>query len=253
MTTKPAENTLVFLHGFCENKELWNALISKLPEKFHCVTLDLPGFGSNLEPVKDYSIEAMAEAVHEELKKLHIKKCILVGHSLGGYVSLALAEKYPKMLQGLCLFHSSALADTEEKKANRNKTIEFVEKHGVDLFMQSFVAPLFAPENREKCKKDIEKLIKVGQATPQETITGVLGAMRDRKERLHVLKEAQFSVLFIAGKEDAAVPLEATLQQCHLPNNSTTVFLGNTAHMGMFERPYETRKSLEKFAELVFG
>ena len=253
MTTKPAENTLVFLHGFCENKTLWNDLISKLPEKFHCVALDLPGYGENLEPVEDYSIEAMAEAVHDELKKLHIRKFILVGHSLGGYVSLAFAEKYPKMLQGLCLFHSSALADSEEKKASRNKTIDFVKKHGVEVFMDSFVAPLFAPENREKCKNAIEKLIKVGKATPEESIVKTLRAMRDRKKRLKVLKEAAYPVLFIAGKEDGAVPLEATLEQCHLPNNSTTVFLGGTAHMGMFERPYETRKSLEKFAELVFG
>ncbi len=251
--THASENTLVFLHGFCESKALWNDLISKLPEKFNCVALDLPGFGENLAPVDDYSMEAMAEAVHAELKQRHIKKCILVGHSLGGYVSLAFAEKYPKMLQGMCLFHSSALADTEEKKAARNKTIEFVKKHGVELFMASFVAPLFAPENRDKCKKDIDKMVKIGQATPEESIIKGLRAMRDRKKRLKVLKEATFPVLFIAGKEDGAVPLEATLEQCHLPGNSTTVFLGGTAHMGMFERPYETRKSLEKFAELVFG
>ncbi|MBK0401532.1 alpha/beta hydrolase [Adhaeribacter sp. BT258] len=253
MTTKPAENTLVFLHGFCESTEVWTDFIAKLPEKFHCVALDLPGFGANLEPVKDYSIEAMAEAVHAELKQLHIKKCVLVGHSLGGYVSLAFAEKYPKMLQGMCLFHSSALPDSEEKKEARNKTIEFVKKHGVEVFMDSFVTPLFAPENREKCKTAIEKLKKIGKATPEESIVKTLRAMRDRKKRLKVLQEAAFPVLFIAGKEDGAVPLEATLQQCHLPNNSTTVFLGGTGHMGMFEKPYETRKALEKFAELVFG
>ncbi len=253
MTTRPAENTLVFLHGFCESKALWNDLIAKMPEKFNCVALDLPGYGENLEPVEDYSMEGMAEAIHAELKKRHIKKFILVGHSLGGYVSLAFAEHFPKMLQGLCLFHSSALADTVEKKEARNKTIDFIKKHGVDLFMQSFVAPLFAPENRDKCKKDIEKLIKIGKATPEESIIKTLRAMRDRKKRLKVLKEAVYPVLFIAGKEDAAVPLEAILEQCHLPNNSTTVFLGGTAHMGMFERPFETRKSLEKFAELVFG
>lgn len=253
MITNSAENTIVFLHGFCENKEIWDDFISKLPEKFHCVALDLPGFGEKKETLKEHTIEGMAEAVHDELKRLHVKKCILVGHSLGGYVGLAFAEKYPKMLQGLCLFHSSALADTEEKKDARNKTIDFVKKHGVVVFMDSFVAPLFAPENREKCKTAIHKLKETGKATPQESIVKTLRAMRDRKKRLKVLKDAAFPVLFIAGKEDGAVPLEATLAQCHLPNNSTTVFLGGTGHMGMFEKPYETRKAVEKFAELVFG
>ena len=253
MNSNSSKNVLVFLHGFCESKEIWDDFIPKIPSKFNCLALDLPGFGTNTDTVSIQSIEAMAEAVYQELEKRQIKKYILIGHSLGGYVSLALAEKYPKMLQGLCLFHSSALADTEEKKANRNKTIEFIEKHGVNLFIQSFVAPLFAPASREKCKNAIEKLIKIGQVIPAENVISVTKAMRDRKPRLHVLKEAAFPVMFIAGKEDGAVPLEATLQQCHLPDNSTTIFLGGTGHMGMFEKPYETRKSIEKFAELVFG
>jgi hypothetical protein len=90
-----------------------------------------------------------------------------------------------------------------------------MKKHGINLFMDSFVAPLFAPENHEKCKNAIEKLIKTGKTTPEESIMKTLRAMRDRKKRLKVLKEATYPVLFIAGKEDGAVSLEATLKQCH--------------------------------------
>lgn len=246
-------DTLVFLHGFCESKDVWTEFAKPLQQKFRTIALDLPGFGDNTQGITDYSMESMADYVKEKLEELGIKKCILVGHSMGGYVGMAFAEKYASLLSGLCLFHSSALPDTDEKKDSRNKTIEFVEKHGVEKFMQSFIEPLFYSGNRDRLKKEIALMKEIGTNTPKESVTGGLAAMRDRKDRTDVLEVVIFPVLFIFGKEDGAVPLDKALEQCHLPDNSMVYFLGQTGHMGMFERTYETRKTLEKFAETIYG
>ncbi|WP_162427796.1 alpha/beta fold hydrolase [Pontibacter pudoricolor] len=246
-------DTLVFLHGFAESKQLWTDFKKPLQNKFRTIALDLPGFGNNTAAVANYSMDAMADYVKQQLDNLGVKKCILIGHSMGGYVSMAFAEKYSSMLHGLCLFHSSALPDTDEKKDNRNKTIEFVEKHGVEKFMQSFVEPLFFADNREKLRSKIDLMKKIGTATPKESIVGGLAAMRDRPDRTEVLKKANYPVLFIFGKEDGAVPMDKALEQCHLPDNSMVYFLGQTGHMGMFERTYETRKAIEKFTETILG
>lgn len=252
-TSAGSGDTIVFLHGFCESKEVWADFAKPLQQKFRTVALDLPGFGDNTALTPDYSMEGIADYVKTKLEELNVKKCILVGHSMGGYVSMAFAEQYGSMLSGLCLFHSSALPDTNEKKDNRNKTIEFVEKHGVEKFMQTFVEPLFYAENRDRLKKEIALMKKIGANTPKESVTDGLAAMRDRKDRTDVLAAARFPVLFIFGKEDGAVPLDKALEQCHLPDNSMVYFLGKTGHMGMFERSYETRKALEKFAETIYG
>jgi pimeloyl-ACP methyl ester carboxylesterase len=252
-TDMASNNALVFLHGFCESKELWAKFTEPLQQKFRIIALDLPGFGDNTSQVEDYSMEGMADHVKYQLDILKVKNCILIGHSMGGYVSMAFAEKYGSMLKGLCLFHSSALPDTNEKKENRDKTIEFVEKHGVDKFMQTFVEPLFFVENRKKLRKEIDLMIEIGKATPKDSITKGLAAMRDRPDRKDVLKKVKFPVLFIFGKEDGAVPLDKALEQCHLPHNSMVNFLAKTGHMGMFERTYETRKGIEKFAETIYG
>ncbi len=246
-------DALVFLHGFCESKQVWTDFMKPLQHKFRTIAMDLPGFGDNTRNVHDYSMESMAEYVKQQLDELGVKKCILVGHSMGGYVSMAFAKKYGSILSGLCLFHSSALPDTQEKKENRDKSIEFVKKHGVEKFMQSFIEPLFYSENRERLRQDIEMMKEIGINTPEESVTGGFAAMRDRLDRTQVLREAKFPVLFIFGKEDGAVPLDKALEQCHLPNNSMVYFLGQTGHMGMFERTYETRKALEKFAETIYG
>ncbi|MCX2738388.1 alpha/beta fold hydrolase [Pontibacter anaerobius] len=246
-------DTLVFLHGFCESKQVWAEFTKPLQQKFRTIALDLPGFGDNTHNISSYSMESMADYVKHTLEELNVRRCILVGHSMGGYASMAFAKKYGNMLQGLCLFHSSALPDTDEKKENRDKSIDYVERHGVINFINPFVEPLFFKGNRDWLTQEIEMMKEIGRATPQESVTGALAAMRDRPDRTDVLKKATFPVLFIFGKEDGAVPLEKALEQCHLPGNSMVYFLEKTGHMGMFERPYETRKAIEKFAETIFG
>lgn len=253
MTKAPTTDTLVFLHGFCESTQVWEEFVKPLRQKFNIILLDLPGFGENTQNVHDYSMESMAAYVKQQLDAQDVKKCILVGHSMGGYVSMAFAEKYEHMLSGLCLFNSSALPDTDEKKENRNKTIEFVDKHGVDKFMESFVEPLFYADNRPKLRAQINLMVEIGKSTPKQSITNGLAAMRDRPNRTDVLAKVKCPVLFIFGKEDGAVPLEKALEQCHLPGNSMVNFLANTGHMAMFERTYETRKAIEKFAETIYG
>lgn len=246
-------DTLVFLHGFCESKQVWAEFTKPLQQKFRIIALDLPGFGENTEGISSYTMESMADYAKHKLEELNVHRCILVGHSMGGYVSMAFAEKYGSMLQGLCLFHSSALSDTDEKKEQRSKSIDYVERHGVINFINPFVDPLFYRENRDWLRQEIELMKEIGRATPQESVTRAMAAMRDRPDRTDVLRKARFPVLFIFGKDDGAVPLEKALEQCHLPGNSMVYFLEKTGHMGMFERTYETRKAIEKFAETIFG
>ena len=109
-------NALVFLHGFCESKEIWSDFTKQLLQEYRVVLLDLPGYGENTAPREKYSIDNNADFVREVLQYLNINKCILIGHSMGGYTAMAFAEKYPELLSGVVMFHSSALPDTEEKK-----------------------------------------------------------------------------------------------------------------------------------------
>lgn len=237
---------LILLHGFCENKTIWNPFIDSLAKDFRVVSFDLPGFGEN-KPVKEITIEQAADEVADALKLLKIEKCVMVGHSLGGYVSLAFAEKYAQYLLGFGLFHSSALEDDEEKKNTRNKTADFIKKNGMRLFSQSFVEPLFFPKYRQSLKEPIEKLKEEVAQCSADSVVAYTYAMRDRKERIEVLKSVQVPVLFVVGKNDQAVPLEASLKQCYLPKNAMVQFLDETAHMGMIERPDETYKIIKYF------
>jgi pimeloyl-ACP methyl ester carboxylesterase len=244
---------VLFLHGFCETKEIWTQFIKPMGTAYRILTVDLPGFGESRQNPNYHSVEDMADEVARLIDALHLPQFIVVAHSLGGYVALALAERNPEQMAGLCLFHSTAFADTEEKKQTRNKTADFIEKNGVAPFIDNFVPPLFFKDRHEELKAEIERTREICLTTPQETAIAVTKAMRDRPDRTHVLQEATYPVLFIAGKADEAIPFQAAKEQFFLPNHAIVQVLARTGHMGMFEHPEETRQMVEKFVGLCIA
>ena len=240
---------LLLLHGFCEASDMWAHWLPELSQHFQVLALDLGGFGQSAAALpQPCSISALAEQVADTLQNIGIERCMIVGHSLGGYVALALAEQNPELLQGLVLFHSTALADSPEKQQMRNKVIDFVQKVGVERFIESFVSPLFYKERLQELQEAVKRVENLGKKTPLQSIVEVSKAMRDRPDRSEVLAKAAFPIMFIIGKQDASVPLESYREQVFLPKNATVHILDATGHMGMFERPAETLPLVLDFA-----
>jgi pimeloyl-ACP methyl ester carboxylesterase len=128
---------LVFLHGFCETHQIWDSFIEELTPHFTILLFDLPGFGSSRPLNRQFTIDEVGREVIAELDHLKIDSCVVVGHSLGGYVALAMQSIRPTLFAGIVLFHSTVFADSEEKKLNRDKTIDFVEKYGIAPFVET--------------------------------------------------------------------------------------------------------------------
>ena len=239
---------LVFLHGFCEDSSMWDEFIPAF-SKNKIIRIDLPGFGKSA-PVENVSIEYMADAVKAVLNELKIKSCILIGHSMGGYVSLVFAKKYGSLLNGLGIFHSHPFADTEEKKKNRAKSIKFLEKNGHVLYVKQLVPKLFAKSFKSSNGFLIDQLIhRASKYTTKGFIEGT-HAMINREDQSEVLKNIHCPVLFIVGKKDALFPLDYSLEQTALPQIAAIHILEDVGHMGMFEAKKETRKQIKKFIEL---
>ena len=254
MSAAPNLPTIVFLHGFAESREVWTEFTRALPDGYRLLAPNLPGHGTNLAPVPDFSMEAQARSVIDYLdKKGCPEPALFVCHSMGGYVALALAERWPQRVAGLALINSTALADTDEKRLNREKNIGFVERHGVAKFMESFVRPLFAPPNRDRLTEARGLLEEIGKATPETTLTGAMRGMAARPERTAVLSGAKFPVLLVAGKHDVAVHFDDAVRQAALPAVGHALFLEGSGHQAYLEQPAETRRAVLALAGAVFG
>ncbi len=228
--------TLVFLHGFLENRSIWESFTRLLTKAFTCISVDLPGFGKSENRSQIHTMEFMAEAVKAVMNEEKITDAVVTGHSMGGYVALSFAEKYPYALKGLVLFHSHAAADDQEAKNNRNRTIEVV-KNEKQHFISSFIPLLFAEQNVEKFGNEITRLRQESLKASAEGIIAALAGMRDRKESGTVLQNLQVPVFFVVGKQDSRIPVEKIAPYLTLPKHSESLILDGVGHMGFIEAP----------------
>lgn len=239
---------LVLLHGFCEDSTMWADFVPLLSKKYSILTIDLSGFGeSDLLPVS--SIAAMADAVNAVLEHLSIEECVLVGHSMGGYVGLSFAERYSNKLLGLGLFHSHPYADSPEKIVNRQKTIRFIERHGIAPFAGQFVRNLFAPSFVKEHAVFIDELIHKTSMHHSDAVIAASYAMIDREDKSAVLENLTCPALFIVGKQDNAIPLKNSMKQLSLAPTSSVHVFEDIGHMGMFEAPSYTLEIIVDFMD----
>ncbi|MFO8054428.1 MAG: alpha/beta fold hydrolase [Bacteroidales bacterium] len=244
---KGAGPAIVLLHGFMESMEMWNPFLPSLTQDFTVVMPDLPGHGRSECYNEEHSMEFMAEEVKKVLEKENIKKCTLIGHSMGGYVAMAFGRNYPEFLNGIVLFHSHPDADTPEGRKNRERIVQLVKKDKTG-FIRNFIPSLYYNPFRKDLKDKIEDQKKIAGAMKPEGIIAALKGMKSRKSTTDVIQNTQLPILFIIGKQDSRTDLNRMLQLVGMPAHSESLILEHAGHMGFFEAEYETLSTLHYFS-----
>jgi pimeloyl-ACP methyl ester carboxylesterase len=234
---------VIFIHGFCETHEIWNGFAEAFSEHNEIFVIDLPGFGASPLPPTPFSVADIAGRVLKWMDEENILRPIVIGHSLGGYVALAMAGIDPTRISGLVLFHSTIFEDSDERKANRMKVIDFVNKHGVNPFIDTFVPGLFY----NKQHTAISLADKIARKTPLATLVAYTLAMRNRPSYVDVFKQLKIPTLVLGGERDSIIPAEVTEKhRLHNPYAHVQV-LPSIGHMAMFESPVPAQKVIAGF------
>ena len=240
---------VLLLHGFGEDGSIWNGIVKNLQKNYLVVVPDIPGSGRSEMLDGDVSLVDFAEVILKISQKEfgRNKSFCLIGHSMGGYISMAFAKKYPKLIKSLGLFHSSAFADDRDKNKKRLKSIAFIKKNGAMEFLKTIIPDLFSEISKVKNLQLPGKLINIAAPILPKALVQYYKAMINRNDTTSVLQSATFPVLFILGKYDKVVPLGTGLKQSHLPSISSVDILESSAHMGMWEQPKKSIGILNDF------
>ncbi len=221
-STAGSGNPIVFLHGFLETSRIWKPFLDELSLKRQVICIDLPGHGQTGNFGEVHTMELMAEVVHAALDHLNISKATMVGHPMGGYVSLAFAEKYPEIISGLVLINSTPEADSEDRKIVRDRAAELV-KRNKNAYVKMAITNLVAPGNEIRFKKEIEELMKEAFKLSKGGVIASLMGMKIRTEKIELLKKLTSYKIMISGKDDPILPLNpaknvAILSKCPFIN-----------------------------------
>ncbi len=242
---------VILLHGFLGSAQVWDSLGKDLAKYFKVICIDLPGHGQSDCYGYVHSMELMAQAVKAVTDSLHLKKYVLIGHSMGGYASLAFAELFTEHIRGLCLFHSTSYADSEQKRKDRDKAIRAV-KNNYPIYVRLTIKNLFNTKNLKHLKKEMQFTQQIARKTIKRGVVAALEGMKNRHSRDVVLHFAEYPILFIIGKYDNLLPMQSLLDQAEFCKYKHILLLENSGHMGFLEEPKLCLKYLKRFIRESF-
>ncbi|MFS4482544.1 alpha/beta fold hydrolase [Hyunsoonleella sp. 2307UL5-6] len=237
---------VVLLHGFLENSSIWSVFIPTISQKNRVICIDLLGHGKTGCLGYINTMDKMADAVYTVLDHLKIKKFYVLGHSMGGYVALALAKKHQNNIEGLCLINSTARADTTEKKLNRDRAIKAV-KENHKTFIKIAITNLFNSENHSVFSEEIKAIKQEALKTPLQGIIAALEGMKIRKNNTSYFRNYTFKKMIILGKEDPVLDYNTVVNETY--NTNIEIVLFPDGHMSYIENKEELLHKIMYFIE----
>jgi len=241
---------VLLLHSYWGSHILFDHLASVLSAGLKVIRIDLPGHGKSGIPPLDYSFEKFAAILNELLNRLGVgEKVSIIGHSMGGYMAMAFAAKYPKRMTSLVLMHSPTKeADIKSIKL-RGREGRLLQKGKKELLLQLTIPSNFAPENLDSMGN---VLALMNQTSDQVTVDGALRsicAINQRKNYLGELQTAYFPILIVIGRSDNVYPAEEQLDDAQLISNAEVLMLDHSGHLGFLEEEELVVEKLSAFLE----
>ena len=243
------DKVVVLLHGYLENMLVWEEFVPLLYKELRVITLDIPGHGISEVKGEIHSMDYLADTLALALDKLGIASATVVGHSMGGYMALAFAERHPERLDGLVLLHSTPYADSEEKRKNRQREISLIKSGKKELLAHTAPEAGFAVENRKRFRTEIEDLQQTIYLTEDAGIVALLNGMIERKAQSEMLHALNKPILFILGRKDGYIVAEVAEKMVAEHPEAKVVWLENSGHMGFIEEPQACAKALLEFVK----
>ena len=236
-----------FLHGYLESLEIWEEFARELAGEYTVIRMDLPGHGKS-EVIDDvHSMELLAEAARHVLDAADVDHCTLVGHSLGGYVTLAFLDLYPGRLNGFALFHSHPFADSEQVREKRQGEIDLVRQGRQKEIFDVNVPKLFADDNLQAFSPQVEWVRGIAEDTPGEGIIANLRGMMERPDRSGLVENTSKSFRMLAGKKDKYINYQTVVPRIPIPENGRLITLENSGHLGFIEEKARSVKIFRDF------
>ena len=242
------QKCIVLLHGYLESMLVWDEFISLLKDEMRVVVLDLPGHGVSMINGETHTMEYLADCVGLTMEALGVEKYSVVGHSMGGYVALAMLDKYAKNLESITLLSSTTSADSQEKCDRRRREIELIKAGKKNTLARLVPHQGFAPENVKRLNDYIEDLRELILITEDEGVIAILGGMIERKSRGEQLRDSAIPHLFIFGRHDFYIPEDVAEEMIAADAGAKVLWLEHSGHMGFIEEPELCAEAIKELA-----
>ncbi len=241
---------LLLIHGFPLDSAMWDAQLEGLADRAYVIAPDLRGHGQSDRPAGAYSMDQHADDLAALLEQLGVRKAVVAGLSMGGYVAFAFWRRHAERVAGLALVDTRANADTEEGRSNREATIGRVRERGVAALTEDMMPKLLSPENLNDAQV-AGRVREMILRQPAEGMMTALAAMRDREDSTPTLATITVPTYVIGGEHDLIAPAEVTVTMAKQIRDARSVLIMNAGHMAPVENPQEVNMALSELLSIA--
>ena len=245
----PSRDAVVLIHGFPFSHEMWSEQIELLKTGYRVIAYDLRGHGRSGVGDGQYALEFFVDDLVGLLDQLKIRRAVLCGLSLGGYIALRAVERNPERIGGLILCDTQSQSDSNEAKLRRAATIKAVKTDGVNAYAEGFVKALFAPHTITAKPDVVERIKGTIRSTSPLGICGTLLALAGRTDATASLAGIRVPTLIIVGEHDTITPPSRSEEMRSKIPDSVLHIIPDAAHMSNLENPEAFNKQLLDFLE----
>lgn len=231
---------LLAIHGFPNDQRAWDNIKDDLAQHFKLVMVDLPGAGKSIDAYNPtLTMNDLGDAVMEVIRKEQLTDIHLMGHSMGGYTSMNIFERFPEYIKTITLVHSGASADGEEKFKMRQKSIQLMLRGEKEqqVFLKALFNNFFHPTFVNEHKQIVGDYVNRGMELPKEHLAAFYNAIAHRKDYNELITNTNTPIHWILGTHDTAVALDTAITEVSKPKVAAVSILEDCGHCAMEENP----------------
>ena len=244
-----SDTTLLFVHGWCINKEYWKNQSAYFCDRYNIVTLDLPGFGNSGKNRSGWTFEQYAEDIHEFINAEKLKKVILIGHSMSGDILLLVDTKYPEDVIGIVGI------DNLKKPGIKNTEEESKQMEGFFAMMDSSFSGTVEGYTRQylfPASADsaiVNRVINDFKSNDSVIAIKVLRSLVDISQKERDMMQQLKHTLYLVNSDSDSTQIDSLQKYCKA--SAEVVYVHGTGHYPMIEKPAEFNTALEKVIMMI--
>lgn len=244
---KPEGVPLIFIHGFPFNKWMWENQVDVFKEHTRVLAYDVRGFGNTNPGTVEYSIDLFGRDLFHFMDALQIKKAVVCGLSMGGYIALNAIEQQPERITSVILADTQCLADSDEAKSKRMDTIATIQKKGLQEYTEGSIKKLFSENSLINKKEEVLFIEHTIQSTRSETICNTLKALAGRREMCPFLELITIPELIMVGQNDQIATPEVAQKMHERIAGSILHVIDHAGHVSNLESAGSFNLALLRF------
>ncbi|MBK8283054.1 MAG: alpha/beta hydrolase [Saprospiraceae bacterium] len=238
------DTTLLFVHGWCINKDYWQYQFDFFDDRYTVVAIDLPGFGQSSKQRISYDFDQYADDVIQCIDQLALNKVILIGHSMSGDIILKADTKPSSKIVGIIgidNLHSPSGEQDSTSKANAVAYFDYMLAQYDSAVINGAKPYLFQPTTPDSI---ISRVMQDILATPAALSVNVLRALDDIGQLEKSLMRQLHHRLVLVNSDVSPVALDSLNAYCAKGVKLFTVHA--TGHYPMIEKPGEFNRALQQ-------